>query len=579
MDTVANIFYHLHGSIVGSMEDGRHARLERLLSMLKRRGVILPAFEIHGGVAGLFDYGPIGGRLRRNVEQQWLQHWLSMGDIVEIDSPTLTPYSVLEASGHVGAFNDHAIECGGCGAVHRADHLVVDYHPNPDSLSAEELDSLINQHVVECPSCAENSKWLGAKPMNLMFSTKIGATKGGRQGFMRPETAQGMYTMYPAIYRHFREKLPFGAVQVGKGYRNEISPRQGMIRLREFYMAELEYFVDPKMESVYDYTKWDGIKFKLIPDGKEMRDMNISEAYKEGIIRDNTVAYFMCQTWEFLRKLGIDVDRMRFRQHESDEMAHYATDCWDLEIHGSYGWIECVGIAHRGCYDLQSHQNATGQRLGAWRSFAEPIEKEVLKIGLDTGKAGPVFREKVSQIVEKLSDLVEVPKLFPLQIELNDGEIIQLEESFVKVTKGTEVVHGEWFTPHVIEPAFGIDRIIWHLIDHAYEETEKDNKEYRVLRTAKSVSPIDVAIFPLFEKEGMDELAKSLKNKLTNRGISCYYDGSGSIGRRYARADEVGVPIAITVDHQSLTDSCVTIRDRDTQSQERIEINNLENYL
>ena len=561
------------------MEDGSQARLERLLSMLKRRGVILPAFEIHGGVAGLFDYGPIGGRLRRNVEQMWLEHWLGMGDIVEIDSPTLTPYSVLEASGHVGAFNDHATECGGCGAVHRADHLVSEYHPNPDSLSAEELDGMIASNKVQCPSCGIDSEWLGAKPMNLMFSTKIGATKGGRRGFMRPETAQGMYTMYPAIYRHFREKLPFGAVQVGKGYRNEISPRQGMIRLREFYMAELEYFVDPMIDSNYDYSRWSDISFNLIPDSLPAIEMNISEAYQKGIIRDNTVAYFMCQTWEFLRSVGIDPTRMRFRQHEKDEMAHYATDCWDLEIHGSYGWIECVGIAHRGCYDLQSHQNATGQRLGAWRTFSEPVEKDVLRIELNPGKAGPVFRDKVSEINQHLANLDEVPEHYPFDLKLESGEVVSIVEELVKITRKTETIHGEWFTPHVIEPAFGIDRIIWHIIDHSYEEVDQDEKQYTILRTKNAVSPIKVAIFPLFEKDGMGELAKEIKSKLTQLGTACYYDGSGSIGRRYARADEVGVPMAITVDHQSLQDSSVTIRDRDTQKQTRLQITELQGII
>ena len=557
------------------MQEGSQERLERLLSMLKRRGVILPAFEIHGGVAGLFDYGPIGGRLRRNVEQMWLEHWLRLGDIVEIDSPTLTPHSVLEASGHVGAFNDHATECGACGAMHRADHLVSDYHPNPDSLSAPQLDELISNNTIPCPSCGKDSEWLGAKPMNLMFSTKIGATRGGRQAFMRPETAQGMYTMYPAIYRHFREKLPFGAVQVGKGYRNEISPRQGMIRLREFYMAELEYFVDPMRDVDYDFSMWKNNIFKLIPDNSDVIEMNISEAFQKGIVRDNTVAYFMCQTWEFLKTIGIDQKRMRFRQHEQDEMAHYATDCWDLEIQGSYGWIECVGIAHRGCYDLESHQNATGQRLGAWRAFEEPVEKDILKIDLNSGKAGPIFREKVSEIKSKLSTIEKIPDSYPLNIELDSGEIVQIEEGLLKITKGTEMVHGEWFTPHVIEPAFGIDRIIWHLIDHAYEEIEKESGKYTILRTSKSVSPIKVAILPLFEKDGMDVIAQKIKTDLTNRGIPCYYDGSGSIGRRYARADEVGVPIAITVDHQSVKDSSITVRDRDSQNQERIGISKL----
>ena len=201
-----------------------HARLERLTSMLRRRGVILPAFEIHGGMAGLFDFGPIGGRLRRRMNDAWLEHWSSQGDIVEIDSPTITPESVLIASGHVGEFNDHMSECNACGGAFRSDHLVEECHPNPDVLAATDLDQLISENNINCPTCNAN-EWKSAQPMNLMFSTSIGAMKGGRTAYMRPETAQGMFMLFPALYRHFRNRLPFGAVQTGKGYRNEISPR------------------------------------------------------------------------------------------------------------------------------------------------------------------------------------------------------------------------------------------------------------------------------------------------------------------------------------------------------------------
>ena len=226
------------------MSDGG-TRLDRLSSMLRRRGFILPAFEIHGGVSGLYDFGPIGGRLRRRVKNQWLQHWAALGNVVEIDSPTLTPEPVLVASGHVGEFNDYMSECKACASIYRSDHLLEQHHPNPDALDSESLDQFLSQHQILCPGCNQHD-WVPARPMNLMFSTKIGAMKGGRTGYMRPETAQGMFMLFPALYRHFRNRLPFGAMQSGKGYRNEISPRQGMIRLREFNMAELEYFIDPE---------------------------------------------------------------------------------------------------------------------------------------------------------------------------------------------------------------------------------------------------------------------------------------------------------------------------------------------
>ena len=228
-------------------------RIERLSAMLKRRGIILPAFEIYGGLSGFIDYGPVGARIRRRVIENWIDHWTSHGDIVEINSPTITPHPVLVASGHVGEFNDLMTECGKCTGAFRADQLAENVHPNPESLNADEIDAVLLNENISCPNCAEQA-WTPARPMNLMFSTTIGAMKSTRQAYMRPETAQGMFMLYPSLYRHFRQKLPFGAIQTGKGYRNEISPRQGMIRLREFNMAELEYFIDPENPPTIDLT-------------------------------------------------------------------------------------------------------------------------------------------------------------------------------------------------------------------------------------------------------------------------------------------------------------------------------------
>ena len=189
-------------------------RLDRLTSMMRRRGIVLPSFEIYGGVAGLIDYGPVGARIKRKVIDAWIHHWTSGGDIVEIDSPTITPKSVLVASGHVGEFNDHMSECKNCKSVFRSDHLVEAVHPNPDTLDGKQLDSLIESNGVKCPNCNEKD-WADARPMNLMFPTTIGAMSNGREAYMRPETAQGMFMLFPSLYRHFKQKLPFGAVQTG----------------------------------------------------------------------------------------------------------------------------------------------------------------------------------------------------------------------------------------------------------------------------------------------------------------------------------------------------------------------------
>ena len=549
-------------------------RLERLQGMLRQRGILLPAFDLYGGAKGFYDFGPVGGRLRSRLNQVWIDHWLSLGNVVEISCPTVTPYEVLEASGHVGEFSDFMTVCGQCDEASRADTLLEAHHPNPDALSQSELQSLLTKVNPDCPSCP-TPEWSPVVAQNLMFSTTIGAGSSGRPGFMRPETAQGMFTSFPALYRHFRERLPFGAIQVGKGYRNEISPRQGMIRLREFNMAELEYFIDPNERPNHDFSSWSSHEICLIDGDGVSHSMTLQHAAESGLIRHPTVGFFMGKTFDFLSSVGIDGSRVRFRQHASDEMAHYASDCWDVEIHGSYGWIECVGIAHRGCYDLEAHETATGKSLRARREFSEPKIREIDGWTIDGGVAGPAFRADAGQvktIVESFDADVE----FPVEVTLSDGRNLTVAAEHVKRVQKTVKETGEWFIPHVVEPAFGIDRILWHVLDHAFEETEKGGEPYRMLKLADSVAPIDVAILPLFEKDGMDELALELHQLCcSTSGLVSLYDGSGSIGKRYARADEIGVPICITVDHQSVEDRTVTIRKRDDGSQTRISMDQL----
>lgn len=542
--------------------------------MLRQRGILLPAFDLYGGAKGFYDFGPVGGRLRSRLNQVWIDHWLSMGDIVEISCPTVTPYEVLEASGHVGEFSDFMTVCGSCNEASRADTLLEEHHPNPDALSKGELQNLLTTINPQCPSCSK-PEWSEIIAQNLMFSTTIGAGSSGRAGFMRPETAQGMFTSFPSLYRHFRERLPFGAIQVGKGYRNEISPRQGMIRLREFNMAELEYFIDPEQELSHDFSSWSTQSLNLIDGEGIHHSMNLGKAVLEGLVRHPTVGFFMGKTYDFLLDVGIESTRLRFRQHATDEMAHYATDCWDVEIEGSYGWIECVGIAHRGCYDLEAHETASGKTLRARREFSEPRTIDIDGWTIDGGTAGPAFRGdagEVKSIVETFDSAI----VFPAKIDLRDGRSITVEQQHVKRVQKTVKKTGEWFIPHVVEPAFGIDRILWHILDHAYVETEKGGEPYRMLTLSEKVAPIDVAIFPLFEKDGMGEIARNLHQRCCKKSnLVSLYDAGGSIGKRYARADEIGIPFCITIDHQSLQDQTVTMRNRNDGSQTRISIESL----
>ena len=540
---------------------------------------MLPSFEIYGGVSGLVDYGPVGATIKRRVVNSWIEHWGKVPNVVEIDSPTITPESVLVASGHVGEFNDKMSECKSCGGVFRSDHLLDGLHENPDTLDSSELDELILKREVKCPSC-DSQDWLGASSMSLMFQTSIGAMGGSRTAFMRPETAQGMFMLYPALYRHFRQRLPFGAMQTGKGYRNEISPRQGMIRLREFNMAELEYFIDPEEPPAVDLSRWERrIHMLPDPDGPHPSEVEVTieEAFESGIVKHPTVAWFLAMTMHFLEDVGVEPSKVRFRQHASSEMAHYASDCWDCELSGEHGWIEVVGIANRTCHDLESHEKGSKSGLlKGWRSFENPVKesREVLKP--DGAVIGPAFRERASDVSAALSELKDLPERIPFTLSLADGTTVEIEEGMVTRVLEESTVSGEYFTPHVIEPAFGIDRIIWHILDHNYLESEKDGDEYTILTLEPSLAPYDVVVLPLFAKNGMDMMAREVLERITSiSGIVAEIDTSRSIGRRYARADEIGVPWAVTIDHQSLDDATVTVRRRDDQKQIRVDLDAL----
>ena len=396
-----------------------------------------------------------------------------------------------------------------------------------------------------------------------MFQTSIGAMGGSRTAFLRPETAQGMFMLFPALYRHFRQKLPFGAMQTGKGYRNEISPRQGMIRLREFNMAELEYFIDPDDPPIDDLSKWpDRVCMVPDPDGPRPGEfqMSFKEALESGIVKHPTVAWFLAMTMEFLEFVGIDRTKVRFRQHAGSEMAHYASDCWDCELMGEHGWVEVVGIANRTCHDLESHEeHSKSSLLRAWRTYEKPvkIKSEVIKpVG---SVIGPTFRERAGEVSSALSKLQATPSTFPFELELQDGTIVHIGEDMVNIAVEDSIVSGEYFTPHVIEPAFGIDRIIWHILDHNYMEVDKEGQGYTILSLKPEIAPFDLVVLPLFDKDGMDKMARDILTRINSfRGIIAEIDTSRSIGRRYARADEIGIPWAVTIDHQSLEDNTVT---------------------
>jgi glycyl-tRNA synthetase len=540
-----------------------------VLSLCKRRGFIWPAYEIYGGVAGMYDYGPLGVRLKNNIIEVWRNAYTLGEGFIEIDGDTIGPDIVFKASGHVDAFSDKIISCLSCKESFRADHLAKDLHPSPGALSMRELEDRLKENGVKCPQCGGDLS--NVEEFNLMFKTTIGPGFG-RKGYLRPETAQGIFVDYIPLYRYMRERLPFGAIQIGRGYRNEISPRQGVIRLREFNMMEAELFVDPENKTWPRFDNVRDVKMKLVPnDGSEV-EMTVGEAVDKGVIAHATLGYFMCFTQEFLKTVGVDPERMRFRQHLKSEMAHYAIDCWDAEALLSYGWTEIVGIADRGSWDLSRHIEFSNADMTAFKRFDEPqeVEREVIKARYDA--LGPVFKGKSAKIGKAL-EAADTSKASGGQVTVEvDGEPITLESKYFEVTKVKEKVSGKRVVPHVIEPSHGLDRILYTCLEHAYSQSVEG---YIVLHLKPVVAPIKVGVFPLMSKDDLDTKAAEIDERLRLSDITTYFDDSGSIGRRYARMDEAGTPWCVTVDYDTLKDGSITVRDRDTTEQVRIQAENV----
>lgn len=543
--------------------------VNELMSICKRRGFIWPSFELYGGVAGMYDYGPTGFSLRNNIVEVWRDIYKGREGFVEIDSETVNPREVFKASGHVDEFADLITYCTKCQAPFRADHLVKDFYDNADVLTPKQLEDAFVEHKIVCPECG--GKLGPVEEFNLMFKTTIGPGSA-RIGYLRPETAQGIFVNYLNLYRYNREKLPLGVIQTGRGYRNEIAPRQGMIRMREFNMMEVELFVDPEDKDWVRYPEIENESITLVPNTTcEPAVMTIKEAVDNGIIANKVLAYFVNTTKNFLIRLGIDPARLRFRQHLKDEMAHYAADCWDAEVLLSYGWTEITGIADRGCWDLSRHAQFSGTDLTHFKKFDEPREMEIDKIKAKHKALGPKFKGKAKDIAAAMESMSPSDiKDGKLTLSI-DGEEIVLTDEFFEVSKVKEKVSGERVIPHVIEPSHGLDRIFYSLLEHAYCYDEE--KGYAVLRLKPEVAPIKVGVFPLMEKDGLDDVAKEIYQKVHSHRVEAYYDGAGTIGKRYARMDEIGTPWCITVDYEYFEDGdkgTVTIRDRDSSQQKRI---------
>ena len=561
---------------------------ERLSELAKRRGFFFQSSEAYGGVSGFYTFGPEGAEVKRNVENQWRKWFSQREGHREIDAPTVMPEPVFEASGHLETFDDMIVVCPECEASHRADHLVEDNTDidEAEAIANERIGEIIEEEKITCPSCGAEMAGQPVDDFNLMFGTQIGPGDS-QQGYLRPETAQGIFVEFPRLKEYARNQLPFGITQIGRAYRNEISPRNSLVRTREFTQAELEHFIDPENDEP-DLEKVEDVELLLYPrenqgDG-ELIQATVREAVEQDIIADKWIAYYLGLAKQWYSRIGVDMDRFRFRQHQEDELSHYSTDCWDAEGEVDGNWIELAGFSYRGCYDLSKHDEHSREDFTLFREYDEPETVEEPQINPDMGYLGPEYGEKAGEIRQALEDLAENdPAAFDdeeVSIEV-DGQEFDIPVDRTGFSIEEEEKHGEHILPHVMEPSFGVDRAVFTVLAHSLDQDEIDGEERDVLRLEKEIAPTEIAVLPLMDKDRMPEKAREVARKLRESGFSVKYDESGNIGRRYRRQDEVGTPCCVTVDYETLEEDqeTVTVRDRDSTNQERVRIDELSDHL
>ncbi|PPQ99413.1 hypothetical protein CVT24_005400 [Panaeolus cyanescens] len=598
----------------------------RLEALLNRRFFYAPAFEIYGGVAGLYDYGPPGSSLQANIIAEWRKHFIVEDHMLELDTTIMTPAPVFETSGHVARFADWMVKDTKTGDVLRADHLVknvlearlagnqearglaaapptedkkkkkknvkaaavqlpdevvAEYEKilaQLDNYSGPEIGELCRKHDLRNPDT--NNEVGEPQLFNLMFASSIGPT-GQHPGYLRPETAQGHFLNFSRLLEFNNGRVPFASAQIGRSFRNEISPRAGLLRVREFTMAEIEHYVDPEDKSHEHFNEVRDVKIVLLDRHVQEAGqsttvtMTVGEAVDKGIIANQTLGYFVARIQQFLLKIGINPERLRFRQHMANEMAHYATDCWDAEIHNSTGWTECVGCADRAAYDLSVHSAKTGQALVVRQALKEPIvtEKEVPE--WNKKALGKTYKADAG-VIQKMVESMDQAELTRLKGELaqgktvlktSDGRELEITPEILTIERKTFKQSIREFTPNVIEPSFGLGRILYTLLEHSFWSREQD-VERGVLSLPPLVAPTKVLIVPLSAREEFDPLVKEVSSKLRKAGIFSRVDDSNtSIGKRYARNDELGTPYGVTLDFASVQNRTMTLRERDTMDQ------------
>ncbi|PSQ43237.1 glycine--tRNA ligase, partial [Halobacteriales archaeon SW_5_68_122] len=370
------------------------SELADLSELAKRRGFFFASNGAYGGTAGFYTYGPEGAALKRNLEDAWRDQFVRELGHMELEAPTVMPEAVFEASGHLDTFDDMILECAECGATHRADHLVEDAVADIEDAEALEptrVGELVADHGIICPSCGAPLADQPVEEFNLMFGTSIGPGSSS-PGYLRPETAQGIFVEFPRLKEYARNQLPFGVAQVGRAYRNEIAPRRALVRVRELTQAELEHFIDPErddppVERVAD------VELPLYSADAQQGDggletYTVREALEADIVESEWVAYYLGESLSFYERIGVDTDRFRYRQHLPGELSHYAADCWDAETELGGNWVEVTGFAYRSDYDLRKHAEYSEEEFTVFRQYDEPKTVERATVDPDMSYLG-----------------------------------------------------------------------------------------------------------------------------------------------------------------------------------------------
>ena len=488
--------------------------IEDMATFCKRKGFVYPSSEIYGGIAGFYDFGHLGVELKNNIKKEWWNSFVhGRDDVVGIDGSIVTNPMVWKASGHVDGFTDVLVDCRKCGSRFRGDLLIEDkLKVSTAGMSLDEIGKEILLHKIKCQKCGNELS--EPRKFNLMFSTNVGPVQeSSSTAYLRPETAQIIFANFRLVQENARLKLPFGIAQVGKAFRNEISPREFLFRMREFELMEIEYFVHPEKQDECLYAD-EILGYEMLVLSADMqaqkinmKKLSMKECFNSKIIKTQWHAYWIVQMHKWFVSLGANPSHFRIRQHVKDELSHYALDTWDIEYKFPFGWKELQGFANRTDFDLRQHMEHSKTDL---TMFDEDAKKKI--------------------------------------------------------------------TPHVIcEPAQGVERAFLVFMFDAY--TYDESRKNVVLKLHPKLAPIKIGVFPLASnREELVKKAREIHNELKSEWASTF-DVSGSIGRRYARADEIGICACITVDFESLEDESVTIRARDTMEQTRVKIKELKEVL